>query len=84
MLPANPAGEIELTDAQLADIYGIFGDGQQKTTNEIDQDVNQKVVATYGNKIAEFLAVWCIVENDADLKAKVEPEEKRWNWSSYY
>jgi mersacidin/lichenicidin family type 2 lantibiotic len=82
MLPANPAGAIELTDAQLAAIYGTSGDGQQQPTNDIDQDVDQKAAATYGNKIAEFSAVWCFTKNDADLNAKIEPEEE-WGGSYY-
>ncbi len=82
-LPANPAGAIELTEAQLAGICGAFGDGQQQPTNDIDQDVDQKAAATYGNKIAEFSAVWCFAKNDADLNAKIEPEEKWWDGSYY-
>ena len=79
MLPANPAGEIELTDVQLEAIFGGH-DHEKEATNDIDQDANQKAAATYGNKIAEFSVVWCVAKNDADLNAKTKPEER---WGSY-
>jgi len=71
MLPANPAGEIELTDAQLETVFGGH-DHEEQPTDDIDQKVDQKAAATYGNKIVEFSAVWCFAKNDADLTAKIE------------
>jgi len=71
VLPANPAGEIELTDAQLAVVYGA-SDGDQEPTNEIKQDADQKAVATYGNKEIEYSSVWCKADNDATLNAKIK------------
>ena len=41
LLPANPVGEIELTDADLEAVYGAWGG--------ISQGVHQHAVATYGN-----------------------------------
>jgi hypothetical protein len=76
MLPTNPAGEIELTDAQLVTVYGAHGH-QERPTNDIDQDVDQKVAATYGNQEIEFSAVWCTADNDAKLDAKIDWLEKR-------
>ena len=76
MLPANPAGEIELTDAQLAAVYGASdSDGasnDKEGLNDIDQSVHQKAAATYGNKIAEYSVVFCFAKNNNDLDAKVD------------
>src|SRR5436190_22843865 len=76
VLPANPAGEIELTDAQLAAVYGASdSDGasnDKEGLNDIDQSVHQKAAATYGNKIAEYSVVFCFAKNDNDLDAKVD------------
>ena len=47
MLPASPAGEIELTEVQLAAVFGR----DQETTNDTEK-VAPKAVATYDNKIA--------------------------------
>jgi len=71
MLPANPAGEIELTEAQLAVIFGGRDRGEE-ATNDIDQDVDQKAAATYGNYEIEFSAVWCTADNDAKLNAEID------------
>ncbi len=75
MLPASPAGAIELTEAQLAVVSGGFECYHEPTkefTNDIDQDVDQKAVATYGNKEIEYSAVWCKADNDAKLTAKIK------------
>src|SRR5437016_3202669 len=71
MLPANPAGEIELTDAQLAAVHGASGHGEG--LNDIDQKADQKAVATHCNKIKEFSVVWCEADNDAKSDAEIEP-----------
>ncbi len=63
-------GAIELTEAQLEAIFG--GYDEEKTFNDIDQDVDQKAVATYGNKELEYSAVWCKADNDAKLTAKIK------------
>jgi mersacidin/lichenicidin family type 2 lantibiotic len=85
MLPANPAGEIELTDAALEGVHGAWdcrqhqsreinsGDSGDGSNNTITQDVNQSAAATFGNKnlvIDSF--VWCSAENHADLDAKIK------------
>jgi mersacidin/lichenicidin family type 2 lantibiotic len=64
MLPASPAGEIELTEAQLEAAFGgwggygddCYGGGYgkeamrpRKATNEIDQDVDARAFATYND-----------------------------------
>jgi mersacidin/lichenicidin family type 2 lantibiotic len=72
VLPVNPAGASELTDAQLVAVYGGYGDEEQPT-NDIDQDVDQKAVTTYGNEGVEYSAVWCKADNDANLHAKIKP-----------
>jgi len=72
MLPANPVGEIELTDAQLEAVFGGHLHGEE-ATNDIDQKVDQKAAATYGNKEIEYSAVWCKADNDATLNAKIKP-----------
>jgi len=42
MLPANPAGEIELTDAELEAVFGAGErDGQPKDLTSINQPVSQ-------------------------------------------
>ena len=77
MLPANPVGEIELTDAQLAAVYGASdsdqasdsdraSDGSKEGTNDIKQSLDQKAAATYGNKIYDFSVVWCSADNDIE------------------
>ena len=71
VLPVNPAGAIELTDAQLEAVFGA-SDGDQEPTNEIKQDVDQKAVATYGNEKIEYSSVWCKADNDAKLNAKIK------------
>ena len=43
MLPINPAGEIELTDAELKAVYGT------SALSGISQEISQHAVATYGN-----------------------------------
>jgi mersacidin/lichenicidin family type 2 lantibiotic len=70
MLPVNPAGAIELTDAQLEAVFG--GHDHEEATNDIDQKVDQKAAATYGNKEIEYSAVWCKADNDANLTAKIK------------
>jgi mersacidin/lichenicidin family type 2 lantibiotic len=70
MLPASPAGVGELTDAQLEAVFG--GHDREEATNDIDQKVDQKAVATYDNKELEYSAVWCKVDNDAKLASKVK------------
>ena len=47
LLPANPAGEIELTDAEL-EAVGAWGQAA-KSISGISQEVSQHAVATYGN-----------------------------------
>ena len=73
---ALPAGEIELTDAQLAAVYGASdSDGasnDKEGLNDIDQSVHQKAAATYGNKIAEYSVVFCFAKNDNNLDAKID------------
>jgi len=77
MLPANPAGEIELTDAQLAAVYGASDRSESREGNDIDEGVDQKAAATYGNKIGDWSVAWCTADNDADLDAKIEPAKKQ-------
>ena len=66
MLPANPAGEVELTDTALGGIQGAYGfcggdsgtysggygsgDSQDGSNNRITQDLDQAAAATFGNK----------------------------------
>ena len=52
MLLANPAGEIELTDAQLEAVFGADG-GEGK--NKIDQS-NTQISTNSGNSIGNGLA----------------------------
>ncbi len=67
-------GAIELTDAQLETVFG--GHDREKTINDIDQDVDQKAAATYGNKELEYSAVWCKADNDAKLTAKIKSSDE--------
>jgi mersacidin/lichenicidin family type 2 lantibiotic len=83
MLPASPAGEIELTEAQLEAVFGGWDECGEATgrrpvvpvrareaTNDIDQDVTQKAVATYS--YARWSLVVCTATNKADLDAEIE------------
>jgi len=47
ILPANPAGEIELGDAELKAVYGAWGQD-----NDDSNQINQQAVATFGNSIS--------------------------------
>jgi len=66
MLPANPAGEIELTDAELEAVYGAYELGRAETIiNRVHQDVDQKAAATLGNgDIIINSLVRCSVKTD--------------------
>jgi mersacidin/lichenicidin family type 2 lantibiotic len=82
MLPTNPAGEIELTDAQLAAVYGAAdsdgvsdSDGagdNREGTNDIDQRLNQQTAATYGNKVMGSSVVLCEANNEAEFNAMID------------
>jgi hypothetical protein len=66
-------GAIELTEAQLEAVFGGHGRHEhEKFFNDIDQDVDQKAAATYGNKEIEYSAVWCKADNDAKLTANIK------------
>jgi mersacidin/lichenicidin family type 2 lantibiotic len=70
MLPANPAGEIELTDTQLATVYGASD--SKEGNDDISDKVDQKAAATYGNKM-EFSVVWdCDAKDDAYLTDEID------------
>jgi len=75
VLPANPAGEIELTDIELEAISGACGqsnNNSQNGANKIRQDVDQKAFATFGNNsIVVDSYVECRAKNDADLDADI-------------
>jgi mersacidin/lichenicidin family type 2 lantibiotic len=66
MLPANPAGEIELTDTELEAVYGAHEFGRAETIiNRVHQDVDQKAAATLGNDdIIINSLVRCSVKTD--------------------
>ena len=49
-LPANPAGEVELTDAALEGVCGAWGGDGEGDRNKINQDVDQNAFATFGDK----------------------------------
>ncbi|HEY4035154.1 MAG TPA: mersacidin/lichenicidin family type 2 lantibiotic [Ktedonobacteraceae bacterium] len=71
VLPANPAGEVELTDAALEGICGAWGNDGDR--NKINQDVDQNAFATFGDK--NFVIdswVDCEAKNHADLDAKIK------------
>src|SRR5436305_1046372 len=73
ILPANPAGEIELTDTELEAVYGARG--WRGRHNMIHQDVDQKAVATFDNHaIVIKSTVWCSVDANADFQAEIEKE----------
>ena len=56
-LPVNPAGEIELTEAELEAISGAYGqDGD-------GQEVNQYAAATFGNSVISGEKVVGIASN---------------------
>ena len=65
-------GAIELTEAQLEAVFG--GHDHERYLNDIDQDVDQKAAATYGNYEVEFSAVWCTADNDAKLNAQIDQQ----------
>ncbi len=60
MLPSNPAGEVELTDAQLATVYGLYGDNIYGNSLE-SSDQDEKANATYNDS-----------DHDSAIKAKIE------------
>src|SRR5438046_7262882 len=75
MLPASPAGEIELTDAQLAAVYGASDRSERKEANDNDEREDQKGAATYDNKIGEWSVAWCTAGDKGELDDKNEPAE---------
>ena len=56
-LPANPAGEIELTEAELEAVSGAHSQDNDC------QEVNQYAVATFGNSVISGEKVVSIVRN---------------------
>jgi len=71
VLPANPAGEVELTDTELGAVSGAWGSDSDH--NRITQDVNQDAIATFGD--GNFVIdseVHCRAKNDADLHANIK------------
>ena|SRR5690242_3221111 len=74
LLPTNPVGEIELTDAELEIIYGASECGK-KLTNKIDWEEDHKAIATFGNALnGTDSTTWCSVNSNADFEAEMDKE----------
>jgi mersacidin/lichenicidin family type 2 lantibiotic len=68
VLPANPAGEIELTDVELEAISGAAGSGSD--SNKTQQDADQASSVTFGNyTVVVDDIVWCYAPNSANASA---------------
>ena len=74
MLPANPAGEIELTDVELEAISGASGSGSD--SNKTRQDANQAFPVTFGNyTVVVDSIVWCDPTHRAHADATIGDEQ---------
>lgn len=51
MLPANPAGEVELTDVELEAVYGACNHHNDHP-NKVKLDVDQKAIASFSGGVA--------------------------------
>jgi len=51
MLPANPAGEIELTDTELEAVSGGCNLHKEESISKIKQHIDQKAVASFNGSI---------------------------------
>jgi mersacidin/lichenicidin family type 2 lantibiotic len=91
MLPASPAGEIELTEAQLEAAFGgwggygddCYGGGYgreamrpKRATNEIDQDVDvNQRISNFTYNFAPFSTVRCTAKNEVDVDQDVNTKK---------
>jgi mersacidin/lichenicidin family type 2 lantibiotic len=74
MLPANPAGEIELTDAELEAISGGCNfHHREEPTVKVKQEAENKAAATYVSAYVVAAPVYCNISQTATNTATVKP-----------
>jgi len=88
MLPANPAGEVELTDIELEAVYGACNH-RSDNPNKVKLDVDQKAIASFSGGVALVNAtVTCTatatstasVDHDSSSESGNESEQRSWCW----
>lgn len=74
VLPANPAGEIELTDVELEAISGASGSGSG--SNKTQQNADQAPSITFGGyTVVVDSIVWCDPTHRAHADATIGDEQ---------
>ena len=75
MLPANPAGEIELTDAELEAISGGCNfHHREEPTVKVKQDIDQKAIGSFsGSVVVVNATLTCTVTQTASQTATANP-----------